>query len=196
MLGHRFNRLVVFARSRHEDAKNVYWDCLCDCGRLTTVATARLNSGHTASCGCLQHESRLERAGKRRNPYVREWRIWYGMIRRCTYPTNVAYPDYGGRGITVCERWRHSFKAFFEDMGLSNGATLDRIDNDGGYAPGNCRWVSQQENNNNRRSNRFIEHGGLRLTVAQWSRRTGVEPWNIRRRLDRGLTTAEVLGTI
>ena len=118
---------------------------------------------------------------------TREYQIWRQLIQRCTNPSRPCFKDYGGRGVTVCDRWRNSFTAFHQDMGdRPVGKSIDRIDNDGPYAPENCRWASRQEQANNRRSNRWIEVGGDSLTVSQWSRRLGGSRFLVPRRLRRG----------
>ena len=120
--------------------------------------------------------------------------IWGAMLRRCRNPRCKAYPDYGGRGIAVCDRWLR-FENFFEDMGeRPDGSSLDRIDNDEGYSPENCRWRSLTEQGNNKRNNVLIEHGGEFLTPAEWSRRTGIKDATIRQRIRLGWTVSRALG--
>jgi len=117
-----------------------------------------------------------------------EYRVWRSMKSRCSNSRNDSYADYGGRGISVCERWVVSFEAFLQDMGSrpSLKHSIDRIDNEGNYEPGNCRWATKREQANNCRSNRTIYIDGERLTVAQWARKMGVRPCVITNRLRRG----------
>jgi hypothetical protein len=118
------------------------------------------------------------------------------MKYRCTNPRGRQYPDYGGRGIKVCERWLHSFEAFLEDMGRrpSPKHTLDRYpDNDGNYEPGNCRWATPKEQQRNRRCNRIIEFAGQRLPLSAWGERLGLPPETIAARLDRGCSVERAL---
>lgn len=118
---------------------------------------------------------------------------WVSMLSRCENPNDRRYADWGGRGIAVCERW-HTFALFVEDMGEKpDGLTLDRIDNDKGYCKENCKWSTQCEQSNNRRTNRWIEHDGKRLTLAQWSRITGIKPNTLKRRLDVGYSVSDAL---
>lgn len=117
-----------------------------------------------------------------------EYRAWQCMRKRCTDPENAAWPNYGGRGITVCESWMTDVSAFVRDMGAkpSEDHELDRIDNDGSYSPENCRWVLRSENNRNKSNNRFVEWQGQRKTLVEWSEITGLSYWTLRSRIDNG----------
>jgi hypothetical protein len=111
---------------------------------------------------------------------------WCAMRRRCSNPADSAYPSYGGRGITVCDRWQ-VFENFLADMGYRPaGMSLGRIDNDQGYCPENCRWESSRQQNNNKRNNRFIEAFGESATVPEWARRLGIPHTTIETRIARG----------
>jgi len=129
--------------------------------------------------------------------HLPEYRVWQTMRLRCHVPTNAAFPDYGGRGITVCDAWRDSPETFIADMGQkpSPAHEIDRIDNDRGYEPGNCRWVLRTENDRNRRSNRLLTHAGETLPLVAWSERTGIAADVIVKRLDAGWTTERALTT-
>jgi hypothetical protein len=117
-----------------------------------------------------------------------EYGIWVGMLNRCENPENESYGNYGGRGIRVCERWRGSFLAFLEDMGPrpSPGLSINRIDNDGDYEPGNCCWATSREQMRNTRSNALVEHDGETLCIAEWAERYGISPSLLRGRLMAG----------
>lgn len=130
----------------------------------------------------------------------REYLAWSNMKRRCTDPTNKRYHRYGGRGIKVCDRWLDSFENFFADMGLCNGMTLDRKDNDKDYEPGNCQWVPMEEQSKKTSRIRHLTHNGETLSLAEWARRIGIRPNTISMRLnsygwpvDRALTKGGVL---
>lgn len=117
------------------------------------------------------------------------------MIQRCTNPNATKFAEYGGRGIAICDRWRNSFEAFLADMGErpGSGFSIDRIDNDGNYEPGNCRWATDDIQSTNKRNNHLIEHDGVRLTLSEWARKIGVHRHTISNRLNAGLPIDQVL---
>jgi len=125
-----------------------------------------------------------------------EWKSWMAMRQRCHYPGSIGYKNYGERGIRVCDRWMNSFENFYADMGNRPAETsLERIDNDGDYAPENCCWAPHIEQGSNRRNNRILEHKGEKLTVMQWSRRTGLSKHTICGRLKKGWSIEKTLET-
>ena len=199
LAGQRFGRLVVISRSHPGKASHQYWLCQCDCGNQKRISQSALVSDRTRSCGCLRKEvtaKRLTRHGHtrggRRTP---AHSIWNGMLGRCLNPNSPAYKDYGGRGITVDPRWLQ-FENFFADMGQPpSGATLDRIDNNKGYAPDNCRWATKKEQANNRRSCRLITVNGLTMTVKQWAELQGLNCQTIGSRLRSGWDPVETVLT-
>lgn len=167
--GLRFGRLLVI-----EYGGNSKWRVICDCGSIAIVATANLNSGNSRSCGCLHREQLSARKpGLRhghaspKNGVTPEYRSWKAMVARCHNPHNIGYKNYGGRGIKVCDRWL-DFVNFLADMGRRpQNMTLDRINSDENYEPGNCRWASDSEQNKNRKLNQSGEHGPrAKLTSA------------------------------
>lgn len=145
----------------------------------------------------LQFPRGGHRHGKHRLSYTPEYRAWQQMRLRCHDPKHAAYPNYGARGIYVCERWLKSPTAFLADMGKkpSPKHELDRIDNDGPYSPENCRWSTRSENDRNRRNNRVVEHNGEALTLVAWSERAGVPQDTLKNRLDVGWSVERALTT-
>ena len=154
LTGRRFNHLVVISRAPDRvtpsGSKSVAWNCVCDCGKQVTVRSNELRRGTTKSCGCYRSAMHTTH-GKR---HSRLYNIWQNMVQRCTNDKNPAFRDYGQRGITVCEEWRNSFQVFESwaiTAGYSDSLSIDRIDNDNGYKPSNCRWVTAKVQANNRR---------------------------------------------
>ena len=122
------------------------------------------------------------------------YNIWCGIVARCTDPNARGFIKYGAKGITICQRWRESFEAFYADMGeRPRGLTVDRIDNARGYEPDNCRWATMREQQNNRTNNNRLTHAGRSLTMMEWSRETGIERATITRRLKLGWSIADAL---
>lgn len=155
------------------------WLCRCDCGAKTVVSASELRLGRSKSCGCLARELRRNRllvhghAGSF-NKNSETYKSWSSMLSRCQNPNFTFFSDYGGRGISVCDRWQ-SFKNFLEDMGeRPEGMTIGRKDNDGPYCKDNCRWENRVDQANNKRNNVKITFNGETLGVCQWSRKTGI----------------------
>jgi hypothetical protein len=177
--GQKFGRLTVI--ERHGTSSNpVMWKCECDCGTEKPVAYKHLKYGGTISCGCYRDEYNKRprshgQSCKAGNHRTKTYTTWEGIKQRCHNPNYHQYANYGGRGIKVCERWRNSFEAFFEDMGEKpKGLTLERIDNDKGYSKENCRWATSKEQARNRRDNRFITYNGETKIMTDWARQYGL----------------------
>jgi len=172
--GLRFGRLLVIGYAGSKD-KGTYWNCLCDCGGTALSKGASLRSGAASSCGCLRKEraaiaTRLAKTthGKTAGGNQRVYRIWTNMMSRCYNEKFDAYRWYGARGIKVCQAW-HSFAAFLADMGEPpTGLTIDRIDNDGDYKPGNCRWATMLEQAGNKRQRKAAERGITLHVPKSW----------------------------
>lgn len=170
--GSVFGRLIVIKENpvRTNDGK-VRWDCKCDCGNIITTSGGNLRSGDTKSCGCLEHDNLVERNLKHGKCGTREYTIWKGIRQRCYNKNEPHYADYGGRGISVCDRWNESFENFLQDMGLSPSLThsIDRINNSGNYEPSNCFWATKKEQGGNKRNNRIILFNGKKMILQDWA---------------------------
>lgn len=163
--GNRFGRLQVLAVGV-KGSYRYYAICKCDCGAEKAIRVDGLKSGVVLSCGCLQKELSTKH-GMYTSPHYSRWR---GMLDRCENPASPSFPNYGGRGIKVCERW-HDLANFISDLpdGFKLGMEIDRIDNDGDYCPENIRWSTRKANTCNRRSTRLITHNGITRTSSEWS---------------------------
>lgn len=185
--GRVFGRLTVlgFVEKR---GRRLFWLCRCQCGTCKAVSRNHLSSGHAQSCGCLRREkaATLKRTHGRSDSV--EHRIWRGIKSRCHNPNSRQYADYGGRGILVCKRWKASFEAFFTDMGPRPSAnhSIDRINNDRGYSPENCRWAERKQQNRNSRHNHLFTYNEETLCLAEWADRFGISPATLSYRLHRG----------
>lgn len=183
--GERFGRLLV-----SQYVGGGLWRCVCDCGATSQVLTSNLKKGNSTSCGCKRRETSF----KHGMSGSRVFSVWRSMIQRCHNPKDRSFHNYGGRGIRVCDEWRESFSQFIADMGARpEGYDLDRIDNDKGYGPDNCRWVSRQRNLNNRRNNRVIEFRGKSQTIAQWASELGMNYRTLNNRINRGWPISRAL---
>lgn len=184
--GQKFGRLTVV-----EWCGNSRWLCRCECGGEARCLTNNLKKGNSRSCGCAIREAHFKH-GMTNAPM---YKVWIAMRRRCENPDHADYHNYGGRGISVCERWQ-DFSNFLADMGSRpRGFDIDRRDNNGPYSPGNCRWVTRQRNLNNRRGNNRVEFRGVTKTVAEWAADVGMHEETLRRRILNGWSAERALTT-
>jgi hypothetical protein len=186
--GQRFGRLVAKFVLPSPTNKRVCWHCACDCGKTHLVAAKHLRSGRIRSCGCLNNECRANRVRTHGCSDTSLYEIWQTMIKRCHNPKAKKFPDYGGRGISVCDRWRRSFADFAADVGdRPEGSSLDRKDNNGNYEPGNVRWATATEQSNNKRNTILITHDGITMSLKQWSVKIGIRYSTLYARHRKGL---------
>lgn len=204
LTGLRVGKLLVIGRSTRWNG-SAGWLCKCDCGNTACIETYYLTAGLTKSCGC-------SRSGKN-NEALRESHIKHGCARtrlntvyknmksRCINPNDRSYESYGGRGITVCDEWLgdsgfESFRDWALSSGYSDDLTIDRIDNNSGYSPQNCRWVDMSVQCRNRRSNHWVTHNGETKCLTDWAIQQGISPRIVTTRLYRGWTEEEALGFV
>lgn len=173
------------------------WLCVCDCGNEIVTRRGSLVGGQTNSCGCIRRELARAKGVTHGHSKKREHLAWRTMLDRCYNPTEVGFHNYGGRGIGVCKRWRDSFEAFLADVGPrpSPAHSLDRIDNDGHYEPGNVRWATRVQQGRNRSTNRHLTLHGVTMAVCEWAERVGISREAIHNRLADGWSVERTLTT-
>lgn len=176
--------------------KQTVWRCRCECGNVKDINAASLRGGQTKSCGCKVAEL-VSKARRKPNRRSRTYSIWINIKSRCRNPNVPAYPNYGGRGIDICDEWAESFDAFFEAVGepTSPNHEIDRIDNNAGYRPGNVRWTTRRVNANNKRTTVRVTYNGTTKTISEWSAIYGIPAFNIRTRLKLGWPMEKALTT-
>lgn len=173
LTGQKFGRLLVIGID-DKNTRKTYYNCQCDCGKIKSIRADSLLSGAVRSCGCLKKEQdriNLESNHSHKMSGTRIYQIWVGLKDRCYNPHNTRYCRYGGRGIWVCDEWKNNFSAFYEwskDNGYSDNLMIDRIDNNKGYSPDNCRWTDSKQQSRNRESNIKITIGNATKTLTEW----------------------------
>ncbi len=185
LAGMKFGRLTVLGLSGRRGQRNRrYWLCRCECGNQKEALAGALKNAHVTSCGCAHATQGNKTGGRGTNHPL--WHRWRGMISRCTYECSFNWDNYGGRGIKVCDRWKR-FPNFLEDMEptYTEGATLERVNNDGDYEPSNVIWATRAVQSRNKRSNRYLETPWGRITLLEASRKIGIRHATLRERIDR-----------
>lgn len=195
--GQRFGRLIVLKESDGRPiGGRVKWDCLCDCGNMKSILSSSLRKGDTTSCGCFRLEQMRTRVIKHGMSGHKLFFTYHGMMQRCYYPKNKCYHRYGGRGIRVCSEWKKSFERFV-DWAKNNGwhphLVLDRINNNKGYSPKNCQWITNKENCRKTTKCVFITYDGYRKTLSEWAEITKQPVGNIAHRKRMGWSPEECL---
>jgi hypothetical protein len=196
LVGMKFGISTVVERLGKDRGGGWIWRCRCACGTEFTRSSGRLR--HRKSCGCLARTESVKARwgtahGMSKSP---EYIIWAGIKQRCrTEKRPSVRRYYADKGVDMCREWAESFETFFADMGPrpSPRHTIDRIDNDRGYEPGNCRWATREEQANNRSNNVNIEYAGETLSSAQWAKRFGLDRSTLRRRLNDGVPFEEAI---
>lgn len=202
LAGRRFGMIFVVSFDPSSDPQGYgKWKCKCDCGTEFTQRGNRLLAGSAASCGCRKRdaktESRISHGETRNGEVPRDYMVWQGMIARCENPKGNRWKSYGGKGVKVCERWRHSFPAFIEDMGPrpTPRHTIDRIDSSGNYEKSNCKWSTPKEQARHFAKNRMITAFGEIHCVAEWAELKSLPYAGFRARILRGWDAEEAMTT-
>jgi hypothetical protein len=197
--GQVFGKLTAISPVGSNKAGLKIWLFSCDCGGQREAVASEVKRARITSCGCLAQSQRKAAGMANSHPYsrtnmYRERKTWENMIARCYVENNKMFRFYGGRGVTVCNRWLDSFANFADDIcPRPDGTTLDRIDNRLGYSLDNCRWATPIEQANNKSSNRLITINGETHTVAEWARIRGIKAANIYTRLANGVSDADAV---
>lgn len=190
LTGRRFHLLTVVGRAPNQvcasGKQRSVWNCVCDCGGTKAVPAAYLRDGAVKSCGCHKPRPKVRSPQNRKGmSYSAEYRSWIGAKKRTTNQNNRDYPRYGGRGIIMCHLWVNDFDLFLADMGpRPPGTSLDRIDNNGPYSKGNCRWATPVEQARNRRSSILYSVGNDEKTLTEWSKVSGIPEPRIWKRVN------------
>lgn len=197
LTGKRYGMLTVIeyvgTRGRRHHS---YWKRSCDCGREVIARGSHLISGNIKSCGCLRSVANKEKSSQNGLSRSRIYNTYYGMLKRCYLSSNASYDRYGGRGIGVCEEWRSDFKNFYEwamQNGYGDGKSIDRIDVNGDYCPGNCRWVNAKHQANNRTNTTYITFSGQTRSASEWAEITGIPRVTIKNRIRKGMSPEQAL---
>lgn len=185
--GETFGRLTAIRETDERGSSGeIKWFCVCECGNTNIVSGTALRTGSITSCGCAVSERmRFDPPGRTHGlSGTKTHRVWLAMRRRCRDENSQDYKHYGGRGISVCERWQ-KFENFLEDMGkCPRGSTIERLDVDGDYEPDNCEWASRTTQMNNTRRNHILTYEGRAMTMAEWSRKVGMSYTKLRARIN------------
>lgn len=201
LAGRKYGKLLVLKQAGYNGQGGALWLCKCDCGNEKVVDAHALRRGKTKSCGCLHKEKMTKMKTTHGLHKTRLYQVWNDMKFRCNSEKSHNYKNYGGRGIRVCEEWQNSYESFrtwalangYDETAIRGICTLDRIDVNGNYEPGNCRWITTQEQQSNKRDTVFIEFGAERHTMKQWAEITGISVDAIRYRLKKGWPIERVL---
>lgn len=193
MIGLKFSKLTVTSGAGVDKHQKRIWNCICECGNKTVVATTPLRLGKTQSCGCLKTETHTIHGDHKSLEYY----AWRSMRNRCKDQNTKYYEKYGGRGIKVCGRWEN-YLNFLSDMGRkpTKNYSLDRIDNNGDYTPENCRWATKSEQNKNRSVTVWIEHEGKKMLTQDWALEVGLSYSTLYARLRNGWSIKRALNTL
>lgn len=202
--GEKYGRLTALEYLYTNKRRKAVWLCKCDCGNIVQISSEKLSTGNTKSCGCLHSDKSKEKIKtliKKQTKYTRKFEkeisiIFNQMKQRCYNKKCKAYKNYGGRGIKICDEWLENFNSFYLwsiKNNFNSNLSIDRIDVNGNYEPNNCRWITNLEQQNNKRNNKYLEFNGQKHTYAEWSRILNIPSSTISDRIKRGYDTEQIL---
>lgn len=196
LTGQKFGRLTVIELlPERKNAEKVY-KCLCDCGNYTSIRSGSLKQGLTRSCGCLGRERIINANTTHGKRHTRIYGIWKTMKTRCYNKHSEKYKNYGSRSIVVCDEWKHDFEAFYNwamDNNYRDDLTIDRIDNNKGYSPDNCKWSTPKQQVRNRRNTVRLTYNGETKSLAEWSEILNLNYHTVYDRYKHGWNTKDIL---
>ena len=202
LTGQRFGKLLVLGIAEPiinpSGQKTACWKCKCDCGNVKIIRGTSLKSGRSTSCGCAFSEIMRKRKTTHGKSKGRLYHTYYGMKSRCNNQNDKSYANYGGRGIKVCEEWENDFEVFYKwalENGYNEDLSIDRINNDFGYSPENCRWVNGLSQARNKQSTRYLTHNGETKALSEWAEAYGISVQMLAGRLKRGWDVYKALTT-
>jgi hypothetical protein len=186
IIGIKFGRLTIIKESEIKKHNRVTLKCKCDCGNEFTGTLNSIKKGNAKSCGCFKNETKSNyKNGLRKHPL---YSVWANIKQRCLNKKQPKYNDYGGRGIIICKEWENSFEVFYKwclDNNWEKGLEIDRLDNNGNYKPGNCRFVNRSQNMNNTRYNTIINYNNETKTLAEWAKELNIPYGRLAQRINK-----------
>lgn len=197
LIGERYGRLTVISEAERNRFGQRRFLCLCDCGNEIIAKMGCLRIGYTKSCGCLRKEQARRNTPRTHNlSRSKTYHVWRSMKCRCLNPKNASFANYGGRGITFCDRWS-DFSNFVADMGEApDGLSIERNNNNGNYEPGNCRWATRKEQARNKSTNRRVTRDGITRTLVEWSEVLGICRGTLQTRVTQRYNDSELLAPL
>ena len=199
LIGNQYGRLVVISRLPMYKHKLTYYFCICNCGKNTIVAGGSLKYNKTKSCGCYAIDKAKKRNTTHGLSHTKIHRVWEGMKQRCYYSKSKSYKNYGGRGIFICDEWLNDFELFYKwcvENNYNEGLHIDRIDNDKGYMPSNCRFVKPTQNNTNKRNTIYVEFKGEKVTLLSLSEKYNINYDTLWHRINSGQSVLDAVNRI
>ena len=194
-VGQKFNKFTILEFNGKHKSGHLTALCKCDCGNIRTISLSDLKLNRSKSCGCIRKEAKQLFKKDHGMTNTKEFKTWAGIKIRCYNKNYKSYNYYGGKGVTMCNRWLNSFRNFLEDMGFAptNKHSIDRIDSNGNYEPNNCKWSTLIEQANNKSNNKFYEYNGEIKSVPYFSRKYNIPMGRLYERLKAGYSIKDAI---